>query len=104
MNLLDLPQPLPLPLRDSIEQALRGEIRAEAESRRKAVERGAESPELAATLLDKFGWGLAKAANLIGVDVALQQELDELVCEIYPDFQQLNRRRWAARPAALSLG
>lgn len=55
MNLRDLSGSLPDGLRESIEQSLRGEIRAEAESRRKAVERGAESPELAATLLDKFG-------------------------------------------------
>lgn len=103
MDLGDLPEPLPEWLRDNIEQSLRDEIRAAADSRRKAVERGAELPELAATLLDKFGWGVAKATAIIGLNADLQPEIDALVRGICPDFEQLTRRRWEARPAGLSL-
>jgi hypothetical protein len=35
------------------------QVRSYADGRESDVLRGAETPELAATLLDKFGWGMS---------------------------------------------
>jgi hypothetical protein len=103
MDLRDLPQPLPDWLKENISAQLLAEVRAEAESRRNSVARGAETPELAATLFDKFGWGMSKAAHIIGIVDSLQREVDRLVREIDPEFEAHRVARWAARPASLRL-
>jgi hypothetical protein len=103
MDLRDLPQPLPGWLKENISTQLLAEVRAEAQSRRNSVARGAETPELAATLFDKFGWGMAKAAHIIGIVDLLQREVDHLVREIDPEFETHRTARWAARPASLHL-
>ena len=103
MDLRDLPEPWPGWLTDNIRGMLLAEVRSEAESRRSSVARGAETPELAATLFDKFGWGMSRAAHIIGIANSLQQEVVRLVREIDPGFESHRTARWAARPASLRL-
>ena len=79
------------------------EIEGYAASRRNDVARGAETAELAALLLDKYGAGVAKALQIAGIDSAVQSTTDRLVREIDPNFDANRKARWAARPATLSV-
>ncbi|WP_298434849.1 hypothetical protein [Ottowia sp.] len=90
-------------LRTAIERDILAEVRNYAESRMRDVARGAESPELAALMVDKFCEGMAKALHIAGLDSAVQREGDRLVREIDPDFDAHRKARWAARPASLAL-
>jgi len=82
---------------------LRREVRSAAEGRTSDVQRGAESPAVAAALFDKFGGGVCTAAHVLGLDIgALQREVDALARQIDPDFEANRKARWAARPAAFS--
>lgn len=87
----------------SIEQQVIAEIESYSESRRNDVSRGAETAELAAALLDKYGSGMARALHIAGLDSAVQAVTDKLVREIDPDFDKHRQARWAARPASLSV-
>ena len=84
------------------------ELRAYATSRKADVSRGAESPELAALLVEKYGEGLVKTLH-IAEDLAdapssrLRAEVDRLVLEIDPDAEENRKKRWASRPAGLSV-
>jgi hypothetical protein len=90
---------------EAIRKKFFNEIRDYARSRRNDVGRNAETPELAATLVDKFGTGLIQGARLIEFDVGpLRKELDRLVLDIDPDFVLNRQKRWAARPASISFG
>jgi hypothetical protein len=80
-----------------------GEIESYAASRRNDVTRGAETAELAAVLVDKYGSGMAKALAIAGIDSTVQQRTDQLVREIDPEFDKHRQARWAARPAGLSV-
>ena len=102
MNLKDLAEPLPRSFQEAIEVQLLAEVRSYADGRMSDVSRGAETPELAAVLLEKFGWGMSRAAHIIGVDSGLMAEIDRLAREIDPDFEAHRASRWAARPASLS--
>ncbi len=102
MNLKDLAELLPRSFQEAIEAQLLTEIRSYADGRMSDVSRGAETPELAAVLLEKFGWGMARAVQIIGVDSSLMAEVDRLAREIDPDFETHRATRWAARPASLN--
>ena len=102
MNIKDLPEPLPVWLQENIEAQMLAEVRSYADGRKSDVLRGAETPELAATLLDKFGWGMSKAAQIIGFDSKVMSEVDRLVREIDPEFDAHRSDRWNARPASLT--
>lgn len=87
---------------EAIANNLAVEFRHEASSRRAAVARGAETPELAATLLEKFGYGLVKAAGIAGIATDLMREVDQTVYEIDPHFEANRKARWASSPAAIT--
>ena len=79
-----------------------------AESRKKDVARGAETPELAALLVQKYGYGLADSASLAAnledcPKPDLMKDVDQLVASIDPDWRTHQQRRFDARPAALAL-
>jgi hypothetical protein len=87
----------------TVDQLLVKEIRTYAKGRESDVERGAETPELAALLTDKVAWGMHLAARALGFDTStLIAESDRLVAAIDPDFAAHREKRWAARPAALT--
>lgn len=89
-------------------ERLLADLRRYAASRRKDIDRGAETRELAGLLVEKYGYGLARALEICG-DVAGRQvaslyaETDKVVLEIDPDAVQNRARRWDARPAGLDL-
>ncbi len=103
MDLRDAPEgAIPQFILESISNNLAIEFRQEAASRRAAVARGAETPELAATLLEKFGYGLAKAAHVAGIVSDLMREVDQTVLEIDPNFEANRKARWASSPAGIT--
>jgi len=103
MDLRDAPEgAIPQFIIDSVANNLAVEFRQEAASRRAAVARGAETPELAATLLEKFGYGLAKAAHIAGIPSELMREVDQVLREIDPSFEAHRKARWASLPAAIT--
>lgn len=78
-------------------------VRREAEGRTSDMQRGAETPAMAAALFEKFAWDLTTGASEIGLDCgAIQREADALARQIDPDFDANKKARWAARPAAFS--
>jgi hypothetical protein len=93
---------------EQLHERLLGDLRRYAASRRKDIERGAETRELAGLLVEKYGYGLARALELYG-DVAglrvpsLYDEVNKVVLEIDPEAEAHRARRWDARPAALYL-
>jgi hypothetical protein len=102
--LKDLPSGTIWPhLLDAIERQVLAEIDGYASSRKNDVARGAETAELAALLVDKYGEGLAKALHIAGIDSKVQQVTDRLVREIDPEFVEHRKARWAATPAGLAL-
>lgn len=90
-------------LLEAICQQTISEIEGYAASRRNDVARGAETPELAALLVDKYGAGLAKALQIVGVDSGVQAITDRLVRSIDPNFDEHRTARWAARPAGVAV-
>lgn len=87
-----------------VDVSLIEEIRGYAEGRRRDVARGAETPALAALLVEKYGEGVAKAANLFGADNSqIAREVDRLVREIDPQYSKHRRYRFEARPAGLAI-
>lgn len=93
---------------EQLHERLLADLRRYAASRRKDIERGAETRELAGLLVEKYGYGLARALEIEG-DVAgvrvpsLYAEVDKVVLEIDPEAVQHRARRWDARPAGLDL-
>lgn len=82
------------------------ELQEYASGRQKDVARGAETPELAALLVEKYGYGLAKAAVLAAdmLDVPcpdLISEVDRWVRRIDPNATENRQKRWERRPAGL---
>lgn len=79
-----------------------------ADARKNSVARGTESPELAALLLQKYGYGLDKAV-LIATSLAdhpiqtLMSNINKLVAEIDPNWIQNQNIRLAARPAYIEI-
>ncbi|RQY14864.1 hypothetical protein DF117_27425 [Burkholderia stagnalis] len=80
------------------------EIQSYADGRKSDVARGAETPALAALMVEKYGEGLATAVHLMGADNShLMRELDRLVREIDPQYPKHRQYRFEARPAGLSI-
>jgi len=88
----------------AIERDVLTDLHGYVESRLHDVARGAETAELAAVLVDKYCDGLAKALRIAGLESSVRAEGDRLVRVIDPDFENHRKSRWAARPAALSMG
>lgn len=94
---------------ESFEQSPAGRLLAElrlyANGRKTDIARGAESPALAGLMVEKYGYGLMKAADVMGVaDVhLLTAEVDRLVNEIDPQHRKHQQYRWDSRPAGLSV-
>lgn len=89
--------------REQATERLVQQVRVYAEGRAKDVARGAETPRLAALLLQKYGQGVIDAVTAIydtprAAD-AISRALDEATQKIDPQWQEHNRERWAARPA-----
>jgi hypothetical protein len=103
MNLKDVNAVLDPFILESIEYQLTEEIRTYAEGRKRDIERGAETPELASLMVEKFGYGMAKAAHIIGLDSKIMAEVDRLIAEIDPEFRKTRQKRWDSRPAGLLL-
>ena len=103
--LKELPQGLVWPhLIEAIKAAAETELRDYAAGRSADVERGAETPALAATLVDKFAVGMAMALEIVGIDTEITRISDSLVREIDPSFERHRAARWAAHPAGLAFG
>lgn len=75
-----------------------------ASGRKSDVDRGAETPHLAALMLQKYGYGLCDAAELIAPRAGLvkHSDVDILVEEIDPSWRENAKKRWAARPADIA--
>lgn len=93
---------------DELEERLLAELRRYAANRLKDVARGAETRELAGLLVEKYGYGLAKALAIVrevagepGLD--LGREIERVVLEVDPEAVEHRSRRWDAAPAGLSL-
>lgn len=70
------------------------------QSRIKDVARNAETPQLAALLVEKYGYGLAKALFILGFDTqGLYDRIDTMIKEIDPQVKENRKLRWEARPA-----
>lgn len=86
----------------------RADLEDYARSRERDVARGAETPELGALLVQKYGYGLNQALR-IAADIAdepppsLIHDVDRLVGEIDPAWREHQERRYAALPASLVL-
>lgn len=81
-------------------------LRAYVDGRISDVARGAETPRLAALLVQKYGLGLADATAefLEGRSGAgeIAKATDEAVHRIDPDWREHARLRWGLRPADIS--
>lgn len=88
-------------LLDAVERTVLADLRSYAQSRQNDVDRGAETADLAALLLDKYCEGLATALHIAGIDSTVRDEGDRLCREIDPEFDAHRTARWAARPCSL---
>ncbi|MDN8102610.1 hypothetical protein [Burkholderia multivorans] len=81
------------------------EVRDYAQGRKSDIARGAESPALASLMVEKFGYGLMKAADVLALADShlLTAEVDRLVVEIDPQHRKHQQYRWDSRPAGLSI-
>jgi hypothetical protein len=85
---------------------LKAALEQYAENRRQVVGAGGETAELAALLVEKYGYGMAIAAEVLGANCAsspLLREVDAVVLTIDPDAIRNRESRWKARPARLAL-
>ena len=83
-------------------------VRDYARSRARDVARGAESPRLAALLIQKYGRGVADAAAILldspRTADPISEAVDEETAKIDPDWRGHDRERWSGRPADIVLG
>lgn len=84
------------------------EIKEYARGRMSDVKRGAETPRLAALMLEKYVYGFTHALRCIEKDSNMMlssqniQTLGDRLCvEIDPDFIENRKLRWDAKPADL---
>lgn len=86
------------------------DIRTYARLRQTDVARGAETAELSALMVSKYGRGLAMAFShldkrwSVNVGSAVQAETDALVKAMDPDFIKHQKERWEAKPAGVFKG
>ena len=93
---------------DELTERLLAELRRYAGSRLKDVARGAETRALAGLLVEKYGYGLAKALNVVEEMQGrppsdLGRLIEQVVLDVDPDAVLHRRRRWDTRPADLAL-
>jgi hypothetical protein len=93
---------------ENLFQHAKADLESYARSRNDAVARGAETPSLAALLVQKYGYGLAKALKLAAElsdhpAPELTSEVDRQVEAIDPHWRTNFELRINARPAALLL-
>ena len=93
---------------DALQERVLAELRRYAANRLKDVARGAETRELAGLLVEKYGYGLAKAlaiASELAGEAApdLARDIEAVVLEVDPDAVEHRSNRWDAAPAGLSL-
>jgi hypothetical protein len=81
------------------------EVEQYAAGRKSDIDRGAETPALAGLMVEKYGYGLMKAADLLGLADAplLTAAVDRLVAGIDPQFRKHQQNRWNSHPAGLSV-
>lgn len=95
----------------SIVNELKADIRQYADHRISDVRRGAETPELAGLIVAKYGLGLSRALRAMGESDAsiwrqssdFQSFVDQQVERIDPDWRETDRKRWASKPASLTV-
>jgi len=86
------------------------ELQSYAGSRRNDVVRGAETPELAALIVEKYAVGgmaaIKAAVEAFNVPMSVFDEYgriaDQICLEIDPKGAENRKARWAARPAGVS--
>jgi len=93
---------------DELHERVLAELRRYAANRLKDVARGAETRELAGLLVEKYGYGLAKALaitrELAGQPVPdLAGDIERVVLDVDPDAVEHRSHRWDAAPAGLAL-
>ncbi|RRJ54961.1 hypothetical protein EHV15_35930 [Paenibacillus oralis] len=81
-------------------------VKEYADGRARDVARGAETPRLAALLLQKYGSGVIDTVSLI-LDTPraadpISKILDEETARIDPQWREHDRERWLGRPADLT--
>lgn len=76
-----------------------------ADGRKSDVSRGAETAALASLMVEKFGYGVMKAAGLCGLadSTGITDVIDRLVREIDPQHDKHRQFRWQSRPAGLAV-
>lgn len=84
-------------------ERLVGLVKDYANGRAKDVARGAETPRLAALLVQKYGRGIVDAVGIIfdsprAVD-PISKVVDDETAKIDPLWREHDRERWAGRPA-----
>lgn len=88
---------------EHVVEQLERQIREFARSRAKDVERGAETPRLAALILQKYGRGVVDAVSTIfdspRVADPIYKAIDEETFLIDPNWKEHDRERWKWRPA-----
>ena len=89
---------------EELHERVLAELRRYAASRLKDVARGAETRALAGLLVEKYGYGLAKALNLAqelgGMPLTdLGREIEAVVREVDPEAVAHRAQRWDLRPA-----
>lgn len=103
MDLRDLPPgTLPVELLQALEDTQLRALREYGAGRQRDVDRGAETPELAALLVEKFAAGMAESLRLLGLSTSVVAEADRLVRSIDPEFEVHRKARWDSRPAGVS--
>lgn len=94
-----------LEINEQIIERLVQQVREYAEGRAKNVARQAETPRLAALLVQKYGRGMVDAVATIfdnpGATELISKTVDEQTAKIDPFWREHDRERWAGRPADL---
>ena len=73
-------------------------VKEYADGRSESVTRGAETPRLAALLLQKYGLGIADAIATI-----YDTPRDEETMKIDPQWKEHNKIRWTSKPADIAV-
>jgi hypothetical protein len=91
--------------REQPREAALAKLAEYAQGRISDVKRGAETAELAALLLQKYGYGLCDALAVCYPESGpcpTYHDVDRMVESIDPDWRESARKRWAAKPAGIS--